>query len=78
MLLDVEQDLSKVKEETHVNEVNLFVNLKLAKRHMSTRIDCRTELFGKPYKKIDFDIHENMKFYFKNYESLGTLTGESI
>lgn len=73
MLLDVETDLSKVEQKVHGNTAELFVNAKMAKRHMSQRIDYRTELFGTPYERIDFNIHPNLKDYFVSYENLGTL-----
>jgi hypothetical protein len=73
MLLDVETDLSKVEQKVHGNTAKLFVNAKMAKRHMSQRIDYRTELFGTPYERIDFNIHPALKDYFVSYENLGTL-----
>ena len=75
MLQEVEKDLGKANSKDG-NEAKRFVDLKLAKRRMSKRADSRTELFGKPLERMEFTIHSDVEKYFKEYESLGSLSGK--
>ncbi|XP_053398795.1 uncharacterized protein LOC128556908 [Mercenaria mercenaria] len=73
MLNDAETQLGKFTHAGYGDNATLFINLKLAERHMSQRKDCRTELFGKPLERIDYTLNPSLEAYVKHVEAMGHL-----